>query len=402
MISLSKMKEWFENETENSVKKIRADIKKRIDYIDHNLEELKVAAQDFEVGDTVDAESRSSQNIFEKMTEMVDEFDFPEEITYKTAEEFLKKLGKFLSRVLTLGKRFIPNLKKKYRTRVFVLNRALERAQKNYKDFEIYLEQKTVLLKDVDSTSEDITILIDKVSERENIKQEIKSTTKDETNLGIKIKELDTSISSLDQSGILKELEEINNELKVINNKLKLELGGLDKPLRKLAARYLDGKVQVPPHLIELSNNIRDNPEKALEDIPEGHSELNDLLEILVEAMKKDKLKLKTSMNNKATNLANAIMNGKLKDLHSELLSFALRRKELEQKIDDLGLREQLQQIRMKQEELEKETDRKRRRKSDLEEKLDAINKEIVDLAADTQRKIRKLTNQDVKINITE
>ena len=396
------MKEWFENETENSVKRVRAEISKRIELIEQNLDELKISAKDFEVGDTVDAETRSSQNIFEKMTEMVDEFEFPEKITYKTAEIFLKDLEKFLSRVLKLGQRFIPNLKKKYRTRVFILNRALTRIQKNFQDLEKFLEDKTVLLKEVDSTSDNIEFIIEKVEEREKIKNEIQNMEEDDAGLEKEIEKLDKRTSNLEHSDILAKLEAINKERKVVNNKLKLELGGLDKPLRKLAARQQDGKVIVPPHLIELANNIKDNPLEALEKVPHGQQEFNDLLEILIEAMKKDKLKLKASMNNKAISLAENIMNGSIKELHDELLSLASQRAELETKIDEYGLREKIHEIEEKQENLEKEKDRKRRRMNDLKSNLEMINKEIVDLAADTQRNVRRLTNQDVKINIKD
>jgi len=134
------MNEWFQNDTENSVKKVRQEIQKRIELVKASMEELELAAQDFEIGDTIDAETRSSQNIFEKMTEMVTEFEYPEKITYKTTEEWVKSLGKFLQRVLTIGRRFIPNLKRKYKTRVFILNRALTRIQKNYHDFNKFIE----------------------------------------------------------------------------------------------------------------------------------------------------------------------------------------------------------------------------------------------------------------------
>jgi hypothetical protein len=402
LISLSKMKKWFENETENSVKKVRAEIRKRIDLIQQNLDELKIAAKDFEVGDTVDAETRSSQNIFEKMTEMVEEFEFPEKVTYKTAEDFLKYLEKFLSRVLTLGKRFIPNLKKKYRTRVFILNRALTRIQKNYNDLEKFVEDKTVLLKEVDSTSDNIEFLIEKVKEREAIKKEIQDMEEKEASLNKEIEILDKSSSNIEHADILAKVDAINKDRRVINNKLKLEIGGLDKPLRKLASRYKDGKVMVPPHLILLADNLKNNPLETLEKVQQGHQELNDLLEILIEALEKDKLKLKASMTNKATSLAENIMNGSIKELHNELLDLAAQRAELEKKIDEYGLREKIHEIEEKQDNLEKEKDRKRRRMKDLKSNLKTINDEIVDLAADTQRNVRKLTDQNVKINIKE
>ena len=89
MISLSKMKPWFEKQTENSVKKIRAELKKQIDYVAGAMNDLKESALEFEMKDTIDAETRSAQNIFEKFTEITDTFEFPEEVTYKTAKDFL-------------------------------------------------------------------------------------------------------------------------------------------------------------------------------------------------------------------------------------------------------------------------------------------------------------------------
>jgi peptidoglycan hydrolase CwlO-like protein len=107
-------------------------------------------------------------------------------------------------------------------------------------------------------------------------------------------------------------------------------------------------------------------------------------------------------MTNKATSLAENIMNGSLKELHDELLDLAAQRANLEKKIDEYGLREKIHEIEEKQDNLTKEKDRKRRRMNDLKSNLKTINDEIVDIAADTQRNVRKLTNQNVKINIKE
>ncbi|NHJ86112.1 MAG: hypothetical protein FK734_11670 [Asgard group archaeon] len=402
MISLSKMKEWFETETENSVKRLRTDITKRIEIIQSNFEELKIAAQDFELSDTVDAESRSSQNIYEKMTEMVNEFVFPTKITYKTASSFSKDLEKFLQRVLTIGQRFIPNLKRKYRTRVFILNRALTRIQKNYQEFSSFLEDKTQLLQDVDSTSDNIELLINKVKDRENLKSNIVIEQEEANKIKSSIDELKTTKSGIETNTILNELDEITKELDVIGKKLRLELGGLDKPLRKLTSRALDGKVMVPPDLILISNLLKDDPIEALRNQDENYTKLKDLMEILIEASNKDKIQLKGSLKNKTISLAEDVLKGSLVDLQTDLLNHINKQKEIEKRVEETGLKEKIQEFKEQQENMEKEMDRKNRRIKDLEEELEKLNKEIVDLAADTQRNVRKLTGQDVKINIKE
>ncbi|MBK5112429.1 MAG: hypothetical protein KGD59_06930 [Candidatus Heimdallarchaeota archaeon] len=402
MISLSKMKTWFENETENRVMKVRSEIKKRMEYIIENFKELKVAAQDFEVSDTVDSETRSSQNIFEKMTEMVEEFEFPNTITYKTAEEFSKELEKFLKRVLTLGQRFIPNLKKKYKTRVFILNRALTRVQKNYQDFEAFLKDKTVLLKEVDSASESITLLVEKVEEREKLKEEIKSESSQLTKLEKQITDLNDNTSDLETATILKELAEISKEMNIIVKKIQLQMGGLDKPFRKLHSRVQDGKVLVPPHLMEFVEQYKDRPLEAFKDMPEGHKNLNDLLELLKEAAEKEKIKLKPAMKNKTISLSQEIIDGSIKELHSELLQQSKKRKDIETRVEESGLKEQIMGFKEKQENLEKNKGIQQRRVNNLKERLENLNEDIASFAANIQRKIRRLTNQDVKINITE
>jgi len=396
------MKTWFENETENKVKRVRSEIKKRMDYIVENFKELKITAQDFEMSDTVDSETRSSQNIYEKMTEMVEEFEFPNTITYKTAEEFLKDLEKFLKRVMRLGQRFIPNLKKKYKTRIFVLNRALTRIQKNYQDFTEFLEERTVLLKDVDSVSENISSLIEKVKEREKLKDEIKSESNQLNKLEKQITDLNENTADLETGTILKELVEINNELRIIVRKITLQMSALDKPFKKLTSRHQDGKVMVPPHLIELINQLREDPLKAFEDMPVGYKDLNDLLEILKEAAEKEKLKLKPAMRNKTISLSQKIMNGSIKELHADLLQHSKKRKNIEVKVEESGLKKQIMKFKDKQENLEKNKDIQRRRINSIKDNLEDLNEEIKSLALNTQRNIRRLTNQDIKISITE
>ncbi len=55
-----------------------------------------------------------------------------------------------------------------------------------------------------------------------------------------------------------------------------------------------------------------------------------------------------------------------------------------------------------KQEILEKNRDIQRRRINSLKDNLEELNEEIASLAANTQRNVRKLTKQDVKINIKD
>ncbi len=397
------MKDWFEAETEGSVRKIRSELRKRFENISSNMEDLKIAAQDFEVKDTIDAESRSSQNIYEKMTEMVEEFEIPQTITYSSAQAFLKDLEKFLSRVLTLGSRFIRNLKKnKYRTRVFILQRALTRLQKNYQELENFLENKTVLLQEVDETSEGIDSLVKKVHEREKIKKEIAEEKELVSQHEEKLQALKEEYTKLTTGTAIEELEEITREEQIIVNKIKLVLGGLDKPLRKLISRAQDGKVMVPPGLIDLANQLKEDTKTALEKMDKGHPQLSELMEILQEAVEKNKLKLKASMQNKTKTLTKEIIGGSIKEQHDELLQLVSKRNEIEQKIDQLGLRGQLEEITVKREAVEKDKLIVERRLKELQNQLESINNEIASLAAQIQRKVRKLTSQDVKINIKD
>ncbi|MHA1462239.1 MAG: hypothetical protein ACTSQ0_04130 [Candidatus Heimdallarchaeota archaeon] len=402
MISLSKMNEWFQNDTENSVKKVRQEIQKRIELVKASMEELELAAQDFEIGDTIDAETRSSQNIFEKMTEMVTEFEYPEKITYKTTEEWVKSLGKFLQRVLTIGRRFIPNLKRKYKTRVFILNRALTRIQKNYHDFNKFIEDKTVLLKEVDETSDKISLIISKVEERDKLKKQISSEKAEADEILKEISELDNSTTSLESREVLTQLDDLNKKVQIIGKKLRLELGGMDKPLRKLTSRAQDGKVMVPPELVNIANLIRENPLDALWEMDEGHEKLNDLMEILIDASKTDKIKLKASMKNKAIAHAQEVINGSIKELHLDLISLKEQITNIEVKIEELGLKDQIREYKEAQQALKKNENRKRRTIRDLENSLQELNEEVASLAGETQRQVRKLTNQDVKINIKD
>jgi chromosome segregation ATPase len=179
-------------------------------------------------------------------------------------------------------------------------------------------------------------------------------------------------------------------------------MSGLDKPLRKLNSRHQDGKVMVPPFLIELITQLRENPLKAFEDMSAGHKDLNDLLEILKEAAVKEILKLKPAMRNKTITLSQDIMNGAIKELHADLLQHSKKRKDIEVKVEESGLKVQIMGLKDKKENLEKNKDIQRRRINSLKDNLEELNKEIAKLAANTQRNVRRLTKQDVKINIKD
>ena len=107
-------------------------------------------------------------------------------------------------------------------------------------------------------------------------------------------------------------------------------------------------------------------------------------------------------MKNKAIVHAKEVIDGSIKELHTDLLKFKEQITSIEVKIEELGLKNQIQEYKEAQGSLEKNENRKRRRIRDLENSLQELNEEIASLAGQTQRQVRKLTNQDVKINIKD
>lgn len=402
LISLTKMQEWFKEQTEDSVKRVRNNIRKKMEDIQDALEDLVNTSQEFEVKDTVDAESRSSQNIYEKMTYLVEEFEFPKKITYARMKEFQKDVEKLIKNILTTGRRFIPNLGRKYKTRVFLLNRALKRIQKAYKDFRDYLEENTDLMQEVDETSDKIALLIKKMNTREELQKRIQEEEQDAEEVEEQISEIDEDASHLEAKKVMLELEEIDKEAKLMGKRLRQEIYNLDKPLRKLASRAIDGIVQLPPQLTNLANNLRDNPEEAFWNLEEGHENLNELLQILLDAIEEDKIKIKRSKARKTVELAEEIIGGSITEAHNEMLALKRRKEELNERINKFGLEEQIEKYQEKIEDLRKADNRKRRRINELEDQLEKLNEEIIQLAGHLQRKVRKLTEQDVKIDLKE
>jgi myosin heavy subunit len=396
------MKNWFKEETEDSVKKVRREMQKYVDNVHSSLEDLREASKEFEIGDTVDAESRSSQNIYEKMTEMVDNFEYPDEITYHQTLEMAKDLEKFLKRVMHIGRRFIPNLGRKYKTRVFVLNRALKRIQRDFKDLAKFLKKETKLLQKVDETSDNISNLMDKIEERKKLKKRIEKEREKVNEIREEIKQLNAEEENLESKEIMQELNKINEEISIIGNKLRLRIGGLDKPLRKLTSRAHDGIVMIRPDLVEIANKIQEEPEKVLMKMPEGHQKLNDLLEILLDAIDEDKLKIKSSFEDKTKELAEEIFNGLISDLHNELLTLKERKTILEKKVKEQELEAQIEEYQKKINQIKKRESLQKRQVQELEDELEKINDKIVKIAAETQKDIRKLTKKDIKIDITE
>jgi chromosome segregation ATPase len=118
--------------------------------------------------------------------------------------------------------------------------------------------------------------------------------------------------------------------------------------------------------------------------------------------MKEDKLKIKQSKIRKTIYFGEEILKGSIREIHKELIDLENRKKELEKQVEELGLEDKLQEIKNQQEQLEKNEDRKRRQIKDLERQLQDLNDNIAKLAAKTQKEIRRITDQDVKINITE
>ncbi|MEA2069918.1 MAG: hypothetical protein U9O98_01360, partial [Asgard group archaeon] len=310
---------------------------------------------------------------------------------------------KFLKRVMIIGKKFIPNLGgRKYKTRVYVLNRIMKQLQDDYKDFEKFLRKKTKLLREVDETSEYINTIIKKMEERSELKKKIQNTIKEAETIQEKIDKMDDKQSNLESQKIVVQLEELDQQINVECNKLTLETGSLDKPLRKLTSRAHDGIVKLPPGLKKLAEQLQDNPHKAFLSMEKNHPKLNSLIDILIDAIKTEKIKLKSSMKSRALELAEDIKNGSIIEMLNKVIEHEKKKEELDEKIDELGIRKEIEKFKKERQEYEKDKERKERTIRDLKSKLKKLNDEIAEIAAKTQKRVKELTDKEVKIDIKE
>jgi len=404
-ILLEEFEDFYKNKLDAQFYKVKKAVKKHISEIQANLLEIKVCTDHFiEAGEgKIDDKALKSLHFFsDRIRKEIDEIEIPEEeITYDAMHDLLNSLKKLFTNIYEISKKSVPKFQKQVQAEIKELSYKTRKLQNNEKDMDEFLRKKYTDLKDAEYLLKKLPKIFTLKDNIEHAKADLENFEKELDERKKEQESLTQALSNIEKNELFKELDKAEEDLAQlrmnINNKF-----GFKKALKKLKFELEKDTMHIPNINIYFLKDFLKNPINALvnesRDLPKFLALLVQLRHILEE----NKLNLKTDVRDKTIHQINTIFDEKsiqedidnIKKQHSLI-------DETKKKIEQEGLAVKREEIKnkistntVKLERLEHDLDRKNK---DYLRYLSSLKTEREEI----QNSIKKVINQEVKINIT-
>ena len=402
-LSVSEVENWLLSETDRLLSPLR---KKAKDIVDNIAEHLKRIRKEIDSINKdinkllkegkLDKACKVASTFSEKLLELLNNFEVPENFDYRSLSKFKVTLDKFLRTVWELGSRYIPRMSiPTFKTPILKIDYYIKGLYKIRKKLNNFLETKYSYVKHIEKTIEEARKILEEESEIRELQKEIREKN-------IRIKELQKIKNRLEEEinekrDILK-TEDFEEKAYKVRNEIRNLLSPIDKALRKFLNLVERGEVKVTKEQKELlsrTNRLK-NPTMSLKDI----KILKDLLESIKKLILSGKISLDKKKSKKALNSIQLILEKHVLDeLTKSYISLHETKRKLEEEHkDDLrdmkNLEEELRKIKTEINVLEREVNVKEKEINDLKEK-------IFTLKEDLEKRIEKIVYEPVEIDIS-
>jgi len=404
-ILLEEFEDFYKNKLDAQFYKVKKAVKKHISEIQANLLEIKVCTDHFiEAGEgKIDDKALKSLHFFsDRIRKEIDEIEIPEEeITYDAMHDLLNSLKKLFTNIYEISKKSVPKFQKQVQAEIKELSYKTRKLQNNEKDMDEFLRKKYTDLKDAEYLLKKLPKIFTLKDNIEHAKADLENFEKELDERKKEQESLTQALSNIEKNELFKELDKAEEDLAQLRMKINNKFG-FKKALKKLKFELEKDTMHIPNINIYFLKDFLKNPINALvnesRDLPKFLALLVQLRHILEE----NKLNLKTDVRDKTIHQINTIFDEKsiqedidnIKKQHSLI-------DETKKKIEQEGLAVKREEIKnkistntVKLERLEHDLDRKNK---DYLRYLSSLKTEREEI----QNSIKKVINQEVKINIT-
>jgi DNA repair exonuclease SbcCD ATPase subunit len=336
-MSIQEFRNWFEKETTNIVKPLDKeanglieDVKKKIRQAQEACEGLiKECEREIEKGKAYHR-SRVAKKLAQLFIDTLNNVHFPESISHKTTEILVKDLKKALSTIERERNIWFSRISPLFIMARRKIDVVLSRLYESVEKLESFTSERYVKAKNVTdciTAADNIAELQNELLKIEREKNETESTI---SSVDKQIEETKQKILNIQQKDEVKTLIAINRQAKELDRKVKRELQYLQKPFVKLQNLYHSGTVSIPTEELEKLNEYLAHPSSTLAKEEQGYPVCKKILQRVNEAIKQEKLKIKTSRQKKALDQIDAILkNDSLSELQRQCTQVYQQRKQL-------------------------------------------------------------------------
>ncbi len=404
-ILLEEFEDFYKDKLDSQFYKVKKAVNKQISEIRENLVEIKVCTDHFiEAGEgKIEEKALKSLHFFsDRIKKEIDEIEVPEdEITYDAMHNLLNSMKKLFINIDGIAKKSIPKFKKQLQSEIKELSYLTRKLGNKQKKMDEFLRKKYTDLKDAEYLLKKLPKLFTLKENIEHSKSDLENFEKELEERKKEQEKLTQTLTKIEKNELFKELEKAEEDLAQLRMKINSQFG-FKKALKKLKFELEKDTMHVPNVNIYFLKDFLKNPINALVNESRDLPKFSGLLVQLRHVLEENKLNLKTDVRDKTVQQINAIFDEKsMQEDIDKVKEFYSIIDEIKKKIEQEGLAVQNEEVKnristntVKLEHIERDLDRKN---NDYLRYLSALKSEREDI----QNSIRKVINQEVKINIT-
>jgi len=409
-IPLKELKTWLEEETSSTLEPIRAEGTNLLNNARTKLEELGDSSEKMLEASEKEMlknspktyrRARTAYKFARDVVERIDELDITEDITYKGLRTLCDDLEKTLAAVdQERARRFRQILP------YFIFDRrrfdnALKKAADSFKELQDFLLHRYARAKAVEDSIVMIGKLSNSMDDLEKVqkrKNQVKSRMKD---VEKKISETERRIASIGSEDEVSELAQTRQEIEELEKALTRNLRHLEKPFVKFQKLVQSPAYRLPLSETKKLNQYMQNPFEALATEEKGYPQLRAVIEGMIDATAKGKLRLKKSRWRKAQEQIKEILDkNSLIALHESCIeAFSRRQQLLASEVVAISKRKRTK-LERNLDRLEKQKKLADSRLAVLERRYKAELEDIENQRRDLENAVFEMTDKMIKVTL--
>lgn len=409
-IPLKELKTWLEEETSSTLEPIRAEGTNLLNNARTKLQELGDSSE--KMLETSEKEmlknspktyrrARTAYKLARDVLEALDELDITDNITHESLRILCDNLEKTLVAIDRERARRFRQI-----SPYFIFDRrrfdsALKKTADSFKelqDFSLHGYARAKAMEDSIARIGKLSKSIDALDKVEKQKSQVNSRTKD---VEKKISETERRIASIGSEDEVSELAQTRQEIEELEKSLTRNLRHLEKPFVKFQKLVQSPAYRLPLSETKKLSQYMQNPFEALATEEKGYPQLRTVIQGMIDAIAKGKLRLKKSRWRKAQEQIKEILDkNSLTALHESCSEAFSKRQRL-------LASEAVAVSRMRRTKLERNLDRleKQKKLADsrlavLERRYNAELEDIENQRKDLENAVFEITDKMIKVTL--
>ena len=398
-LPLEEAYDWFNNRVSSNMSSYRNSAAKQIRSIKDKVEEVKSAAHRFDYSDIKDPDvyQNYATTIYNRINEIFEEIETPEEITYRNLEDFLSNVQSKINSCMNMLSKYLSWLKRdrSYKDKVRNLDRAMTRLKEDVHD----LENKTMIsyseILKFEKVLDDIERLSELVERNYALEEEIESHADEVEKITKEIDENQSALDELENHPGFVQLGDNKRELERIEIAISNKLSEIKKLSSKVLKAVDNKKVEINDYYKETLKSLIKDPLTALVKESEGYNGIKASLRALKEISGDPAIQMKKEKLQRAYENIEEILSDELIEFQKKAQFLVKQSEAIEDKFHEMQLDLKMKKLRQEVDNLTIDRNRItlaiRREKGEVEEEIQTLNKSIV-------KHIDEYANKSVKL----